>query len=43
MFLVGPNVFNFVVKGVKVIFFKGFKGGASLSTHISNLDDIGQC
>jgi hypothetical protein len=26
MFLVGPKVFSFVVKGVKVI-FEGFKGG----------------
>jgi hypothetical protein len=34
MFLVGLKVFNFVVKG---------EFGTSLSTHISNFDDIGQC
>jgi hypothetical protein len=53
MFLVGPKVFSFVVKGVKdkSHILRGSKGvgdvgnqfGTSLSTHISNFDDIGQC
>jgi predicted transcriptional regulator len=30
MFLVGPKVFSFVVKGVKVI-FEGFKGGGGVT------------
>jgi hypothetical protein len=38
VFLVGPKVFSFVVKGVV-----GNQFGTSLSTHISNFDDIGQC
>ena len=30
MFLVGPKVFCFVIKGVKVI-FEGFKGGGGVT------------
>jgi hypothetical protein len=37
MILVGPKVFSFVVKGVKVIFLKLQRA------HISNFDDIGKC
>jgi hypothetical protein len=43
MFLVGRKVFSFVVKGVKVIFWGVQRGPLTLSTHISNFDDIGQC
>jgi hypothetical protein len=52
MFLVDPKVFRFVVKGVKAIFLGVQRGWGlwslpnrplTLSTHISNSDDIGQC
>jgi hypothetical protein len=47
MFLVDPKVFRFVVKGVKAILLGVQRGlpnrPLTLSTHLSNFDDIGQC
>jgi hypothetical protein len=43
MFLVDSKVFRFVVKGVKAIFLGVQRGPLTLSTHISNFDDIVQC